>query len=91
MNKIIGVTELQRRFKSILDEVVNRGIPYILTRGSRAEAALLPYDEFIRYQEFQEKEILDRFDRLADRMAAQNESFSEEEVEADVREAREQV
>lgn len=91
MNKIIGVTELQRRFKSIFDEVVNRGVPYILTRGSRPEAALLPYDEFIRYQEFQEKEILDRFDRLTDRMAAHNERFSEEEVEADVREARGQV
>lgn len=91
MNKIVGVTELQRRFKSIFDEVVNRGIPYILTRGSRPEAALLPYEEFLRYQEFQEKEILDRFDRLVERMAAQNERFSEEEVEADVREAREQV
>lgn len=91
MNKIVGVTELQRRFKSIFDEVVDRGIAYILTRGSRPEAALLPYDEFLRYQEFQEKEILGRFDRLVERMAAQNERFSEEEVEADVREAREQV
>lgn len=91
MNKIVGVTELQRRFKSILDEVVDRGIPYILTRGSRPEAALLPYEEFLRYQQFQEREILDRFDRLVERMAAQNERFSEEEVEADVRQAREQV
>jgi prevent-host-death family protein len=91
MNKIIGVTELQRRFKSIFDEVANRGILYILTRGSRPEAVLLPYTEFVRYQEFQEREILDRFDRLVERMAAQNESFSEQEVEADIRKAREKV
>jgi prevent-host-death family protein len=88
MNKIIGVTELQRRFKKVLDEVTKRGTPYILTRGSRPEAALVPYNEFLRYQEFQEGEIVDRFDRLVERMAAQNERFSEEEVEADVRAAQ---
>jgi len=91
MNRIIGVTELQRRFKSVLDEVGKRGIPYILTRGSRPEAALVPYDEFLRYQEFQESEILDRYDRLVDRMAVQNARFSEEEIEADIRVAREQA
>jgi prevent-host-death family protein len=91
MNKIIGVTELQRRFKKVLDEVVERGIPYVLTRGSRPEAALLPYNEFQRYQEFQEGEVLIRFDRLVERMAVQNERFSEEEVEADVRIAQEQA
>ena len=88
MNKIVGVTELQRRFKKIFDEVVNRGTPYILTRGSRPEAALLPYEEFLRFQELQEKDILNRFGRLIDRMADQNERFSEREVAADIREAR---
>jgi prevent-host-death family protein len=91
MNKIIGVTDLQRRFKSVLDDVGKRGIPYILTRGSRPEAALVPYDEYQRFQEFQESEILNRFDRLVDRMAVQNARFSEEEVEADIRVAREQA
>jgi len=91
MNKIIGVTELQRRFKNVLDEVVKRGIPYILTRGSRPEAALVPYNEFLRYQEFQEREILSRFDRLVERMDSQNERFSEEEVEVDVQAAQEQA
>ena len=90
MNKIIGVTELQRRFKSVFDEVVKRGVPYILTRGSRAEAALLPYEDFVRYQEMQEKEILARFDLLRERMAEQNRQYSEEEVDADIRAVRKQ-
>ena len=90
MNKIIGVTELQRRFKSVFDEVVKRGVPYILTRGSRAEAALLPYEDFLRYQEMQEKEILARFDLLRERMAEQNIQYSEEEVDADIRAVRKQ-
>ena len=88
MNKIIGVTDSQRRFKSVFDEVGTRGIPYVQTRGSRAEAALLPYKDFVRYQELQEKEILARFDRRSERMAEKNRQFSEEEVEADVRAAR---
>src|SRR4030065_2415900 len=77
VNKIIGVTELQRRFKSVLDDVVKRGVPDILPRGSRAEAALLPYEDFVRYQEMQEKEILARFDLLRERMAEQNRQYSD--------------
>ena len=35
MNKIIGVTDLQRKFKKAFDEVAEEHVPYILTRGSR--------------------------------------------------------
>ncbi len=91
MDKIIGVTELQKRFRSVFDDVAKRGIPYILTRGSRPEAVLIPYEEYVRFKEIQESEVLERFDRLSERMAMQNAQFSEEEVEADVRAAHEQV
>jgi len=89
MNKIIGVTELQRRFKSVFDDIVRRRVPYVLTRGSRPEAALIPYDDFLRFQELQESQILERFDRLVERMTVQNRAFDDEEVETDVRTARE--
>lgn len=88
MDKIIGVTELQRRFRSVFDDVAKRGIPYVLTRGSRPEAVLIPYAEYVRIKEIQEGEILERFDGLIERMAAQNEQFGEDEVEADLRAAR---
>jgi prevent-host-death family protein len=88
MNKIIGVTELQRSFRAIFDEVARRRTPYTLTRGSWPEAALVPYDEYLRFQQFQEKDILGRFDRLVERRAAHDRAFSDEEVEADVRKAR---
>jgi len=88
VNKIIGVTELQRRFRSVFDEVVQRGVPHVLTRGSRPEAALVPYEEYLRFQEFQEREVLARFDRLVARMTERNDPYSEEQVEADIRVAR---
>jgi prevent-host-death family protein len=88
MNRIIGVTELQRKFRSVFDEVSRRGIPYVLTRGSRPEAALIPYDEYLRFQEFQEDEVLRRFDRLVERMRVKNEAFSDDEIMKDIAEAR---
>ena len=88
MQKIIGVTELQRSFRAVLDEVGQRPVPYILTRGSRPEAVIIPYDDFVRFQELQEQAALARFDRLLNRMATENAQYSEEEVAADVEAAR---
>jgi prevent-host-death family protein len=88
MNMGIGVTELRRSFRTVFDEVARRRTPYILTRESRPEAALIPYDEYQRFQQFQERDILGRYDRLVERIAAHNDAFSDEEVEAGVREAR---
>jgi prevent-host-death family protein len=88
MYRIIGVTELQRRFRSVFDRVAKENIPYVLTRGSRPEAALISYEEFLRFQALQEQDVLARFDQLVARMAAQNEAIGEEEVAADVAAAR---
>ena len=88
MQRIIGVTELQRRFRSVFDEVAKKNVPYVLTRGSRPEAALIPYEEFLQFQALKEQDVLDRFDRLVARMAEQNAATSEEEVAADVAAAR---
>ncbi len=84
MQKIIGVTELQRRFRVVFDEVVTQRVPYVLTRGSRPEAVLLPYDEYLRLEETREREVLARFDQLLERLARQNEAVTEEEIAEDV-------
>ncbi len=86
--KIIGVTDLQRHFKAVIDEVREERVPYVLTRGSRPEAVILPYDEYVRLEQLDEKEVVFRFDRLLDRMRARNEDLSSEEVAEDVSRAR---
>jgi prevent-host-death family protein len=88
MQKIIGVTELQRRFRSIFDEVVRKKTPVILTRGSRPEAVLISYQDYLRFQEIQEGEVLARFDQVWDRLAEINKSYSEEEIATDIAAAR---
>lgn len=91
MNKIIGVTELQRRFRFVFDEVVKQHIPYVLTRGSRPEAVLLPYDEYMRFIQADEAGILKRFEVVQERMHAINSRFSDDEVETDMKSATKAV
>lgn len=91
MQKVIGVTELQRRFRSIFDEVTSNNIPYVLTRGSRPEAALIPYETFLQFLAWQEEGVLAEFNRLAARVAEQNAIYTDAEVEADIEKAIREV
>lgn len=86
--RIVGVTELQRRFRKFFDQVVKQNTPIILTRGSRPEAALIPYEDYLRLQEMKESDVLARFDQVVDRLGKLNAEYSEEEITADIKEAR---
>lgn len=88
MQRIIGVTELQRQFRSFFEDVVRKRIPLVLTRGSRPEAVLIPYEDYLRYQQMQESEVLARFDRAWKRLAEVNAQYSADEVAADIEDAR---
>lgn len=88
MQKIIGVTKLQRQFRAFFEDVVRRRIPLILTRGSRPEAVLIPYEDYQRYQQMHESEVLARFDQVWNRLAQLNAAYSDEEIAADIEAAR---
>jgi prevent-host-death family protein len=88
MQQIIGVTELQRQFRSFFDEVVRKRIPLVLTRGSRPEAVLISYDDFLRFQQMQESEVLAQFDRVWNRLVKVNAEFDDDEITADIKIAR---
>jgi prevent-host-death family protein len=88
MQQIIGVTELQRKFRSFFDQVVSKRTPIILTRGSRPEAVLISYEDYLRFQQMQESEVLARFERVWNRLAEMNAAVSEEELAADIEAAR---
>jgi PHD/YefM family antitoxin component YafN of YafNO toxin-antitoxin module len=84
MQKVIGVKELQRRLHSILDEVTQDNVPYVLIRDNQPEAALIPYKTFLRIWELQEDELLAEFERLIAQVTEQNAIYPDAEVEADV-------
>ena len=87
MNRIIGVTELQRNFRSVFDQVVKHHVPYVLTRGSRPEAVLVPYEQYVRFVQADEMGVLKRFDALVERMATVNARHTDAQVEADLKAA----
>lgn len=91
MQKIIGVTELQRNFRSVFDEVSRDHTPYVLTRGSRPEAAIIPYDEFTQFLTWKEQEVAAEFDRAMVRLAERNATYSDDEIAVDVNAAIDEV
>lgn len=91
MDRIIGVTDLQRNFRAIFDEVARKHVPYVLTRGSRPEVVMIPYDQYVRLASLDESEVLARFDRVAARLAEANAAYSDDEIVEDLDEATETV
>ncbi len=90
MQKIIGVTELQRKFRGFFEDVVRTHTPLVLTRGSRPEAVLIPYEDYLRFQQMQESEVLARFDLVWNRLKQVNATYSNDEIAADIEEARQE-
>jgi PHD/YefM family antitoxin component YafN of YafNO toxin-antitoxin module len=88
VNKTIAIADLEKRLQAVLESVIREHVPYVLMRGSHPEAALVPYDDYLRFQQLQENGILERFDRTQELMARLNADFSDEEVARDVAEAR---
>jgi len=91
MQKVIGVTELQRSFRKVFDEVAESSTPYVLIRGSRPQAALISYADYEQFQALRQQAIQARFDRLLNRMESANAEFSDEEIAADVAAAQEEA
>jgi prevent-host-death family protein len=88
MQQIIGVTELQRKFRAFFEDVVSKRTPLVLTRGSRPEAVLISYEDYLRFQQMQESEVLARFDRVWNRLAQLNVTVGDDELAADIQSAR---
>lgn len=52
---------------------------------------LISYEDFQRFQQLQEEQVIDRFDQLLARLARQNVNFSDEEIEADLQTADDEM
>lgn len=60
MSKIIGVTEARSKLKDILDEIAkDKEEAFILARGSKPEAVIISYEEYVSTQE-KTRELWDR-------------------------------
>ena len=88
MQKIISTMKLRRQFRKFFEDVVRTRIYLVLTRNARPEAALIPYDDYLRFQQMQESEALAHFDQAWNRLAQLNAAYSDDEIVMDVKVAR---
>jgi hypothetical protein len=49
---------------------------------------LIPYEDYLRYQQMQEVEVLARFDKVWQRIAEANAAYGEDEISSDIQAAR---
>jgi len=81
MTKTIAVADFTER---VVDEVADRHVPYILTRDQEPRAAIVPYEDFLRFWELVRTDVHGRFEKVKAEMREISADFSEEEVAADV-------
>lgn len=72
MSKAIRVTNLQRDFHRVLDEVANNRVAYVLTRRGHPEAALIRYEDHLRFRQVQETVVKTRMALLVAKMGRRN-------------------
>jgi prevent-host-death family protein len=88
MQKTVAAAELGERFRAVFDEVTEDHLPYVVTRGQKPEAVLVPYAEFQRLLKNSDDAVLRRFDEVRARIRERTAGFSEQEIADDVAAAR---
>ncbi len=88
MRQIVGLRQFQRKLQDFLDQVVETRQPLILVSGSRPKAVLISYEDFDRFQLLMENERLAEFDEVWSRLDDLNAAIAEDEIEDDIRNAR---
>lgn len=85
--QMVSVTDVQRNFKYILDNLVSQN-PTLILRDSVAEAVLLSFEEYKRLVNL-EKDIL-KMKVLSniDYLDRKNRNFSDEEINKDIEHAK---
>jgi PHD/YefM family antitoxin component YafN of YafNO toxin-antitoxin module len=91
VHKTIDVAELRQRLPAVLDEVAREHASYALVGEGHLKAAIVPCEDFLRFQQFEDQRALEHFERLIARMAEQNADVSDEEIVADVKAALAEV
>jgi PHD/YefM family antitoxin component YafN of YafNO toxin-antitoxin module len=93
MERTIGTTELRQRLSDVLQAVREERATYVVAASDRSQAALVNLGEYREFQRFkQEREaFFDWLEETASRNAAQNVDLSEDEVLANIEQARKVV
>ena len=93
MPEVLDLKELEERPAEMVERVVRDRTEVILARNGRPEVALVSYEELVRLRQLEERErnFLERWEQMRERMAALNDCYDDDEVAAEVEAARQEV
>lgn len=80
---MVSVTDIQRNFKYILDNLVPKN-PTLILRDSVAEAVLLSFEEYKRLANLEKKLLKQKILSTLDELHEKNKKFSDAEIDRDI-------
>ena len=84
---MVTVTDIQRNFKHILDNLVPKN-PTIVLRDSVAEAVILSFEEYKRLINLEKESIKNTMLSIMDNLAEKNKDISFDELDKDIEYAK---
>lgn len=84
---MVTVTQIQRNFKHILDNLVPKN-PTLIIRDSKAEAVLLSFEEYKRLANLEKEILKDEIFSVMQRLAKKNKNISFAELDKDIEYAK---
>lgn len=93
MAKSVKSTDLRRRIRQVLDQVLKEGEPVVVQTYDTPQAVLIPYDEYEEYKTWRERRQqraawLAELQSIAEEVSARA-ALTDEEAEALIEEAKE--
>lgn len=85
--QMVSVTDVQRNFKSILDNLVSQN-PTLILRDSAPEAVLLSFEEYKRLANLEKKLLKNEIFTIMQDLAVKNKEISFEELDKDIEYAK---
>jgi len=85
--QMVTVTDIQRNFKHILDDLVPKN-PTLILRDSVAEAVIISFEEYKRMLNLEKELIKNKVLANMDCLARLNKDFTDEEINRDIEYAK---
>jgi len=85
--QMVSVTDVQRNFKYILDNLVSQN-PTLILRDSVAEAVLISFEEYKRLANLEKKLLKNEIFSIMQDLAVKNKDISFEELDKDIEYAK---
>ncbi|HCR36257.1 hypothetical protein A2130_04975 [Candidatus Woesebacteria bacterium GWC2_33_12] len=85
--QMVTVTDIQRNFKHILDNLVPKN-PTVVLRDSVAEAVIISFSEYKRLANLEKELLKNEMFAMMDEMHDKNKHFTDEEIDRDIEYAK---